>query len=102
MTTNPNTHKKLQRSNDRVIAGVCSGIAEYLNVDTTVVRIIAAVLTVFGGSGILIYLVAWLVMPDSTGKVIAARVLPRAFDQSAGRQEPTPPAPSTSHEPPTA
>jgi phage shock protein PspC (stress-responsive transcriptional regulator) len=102
MTTNSNTNppKKLQRSDDRVIAGVCSGIAEYLNVDTTLVRVITAVLTVFGGSGILIYLIAWVVMPDSSGNVLAGRVLPRS---TAQRQQfpPTEP-PSTSHEPPAA
>ena len=102
MTTNTSTHKHLRRSDDRVVAGVCSGIAEYLNIDTTVVRIITAVLTVFGGSGILIYAVAWLVMPDSGGNVIASRVLPRSFGQSSTDQEPSKPSPSTSHEPPAA
>jgi phage shock protein C len=102
MTSNTNTHKKLQRSDDRVVAGVCSGIAEYLGIDTTVVRVIAAVLAVFGGGGILIYLVAWLVMPDSGGKVIASRVLPRSFGASANGQESSPSTSSTSHEPPAA
>ena len=101
MTTNTSTHKHLRRSDDRVVAGVCSGIAEYLNIDTTVVRIITAVLTVFGGSGILIYLVAWLVMPDSSGNVIAGRMLPRSFGQSSnGSTGQEPSNPSTSHEPP--
>jgi phage shock protein PspC (stress-responsive transcriptional regulator) len=65
--------KTLHRSDDRIIGGVCSGIAEYSGLDTTLVRIIAALLVVFGGGGLVIYLVAWVVMPDSKGTVIARR-----------------------------
>ena len=56
--------KKLYRSStDKKIAGVCGGIAEYMNVDSTIVRLIA-VLLVFGcGSGLLAYIVAALIMP---------------------------------------
>ena len=57
-------NKKLYRSStDKKIAGVCGGIAEYMNVDSTIVRLIA-VLLVFGcGSGLLAYIVAALIMP---------------------------------------
>jgi phage shock protein C len=56
---------KLYRSRDnRVIAGVAGGLGEYLHIDPVVVRIIFIILTVFSGSGILLYLVMWLVMPD--------------------------------------
>ena len=56
--------KKLYKSTtDRKIAGVCGGIAEYLNVDSTIVRLIG-ILLVFGwGSGLIAYIVAALVMP---------------------------------------
>ena len=56
--------KKLYRSStDKKIAGVCGGIAEYMNVDSTIVRLVA-VLLVFGcGSGLLAYIVAALIMP---------------------------------------
>jgi phage shock protein PspC (stress-responsive transcriptional regulator) len=47
-----------------MIAGVASGIAEYLNVDVTVVRIVIAVLSVCGGAGIALYLAGWLLMPN--------------------------------------
>lgn len=58
--------KRLQRSRiNRTIAGVCGGIAEYYGWDPTVVRVAWIVLTLLGGSGILLYLVMWLVMPDS-------------------------------------
>lgn len=51
---------------NKVIAGVAGGIGEYFNIDPTIVRIIFIMLTIFGGSGILIYLVLWLVMPADT------------------------------------
>lgn len=55
---------KLHRSEtDRVIAGVCGGLAEYFNIDSTIIRLIFVLITIFGGSGILIYLVLWLVIP---------------------------------------
>ncbi len=50
-------------STDRKIAGVCGGIAEYFNIDPTLVRVIAVVLAFFGGGGILAYLAAWIIMP---------------------------------------
>ncbi|MBA2078740.1 PspC domain-containing protein [Rhodanobacter sp. PCA2] len=58
--------KRLCRSRqNRMLAGVCGGIAEYLGWDPTMVRLLWIVLTLLGGSGILIYLVLWLVMPES-------------------------------------
>jgi phage shock protein PspC (stress-responsive transcriptional regulator) len=48
------------------IGGVCAGIAEYLNIDPTIVRIVYAALTIAGwGTGIIIYLIAWWVLPTS-------------------------------------
>ena len=57
--------KRLSRSRtDRKLAGVCGGIAEFLGWDPTLVRVLWIVLTMLGGSGILIYLVLWVVMPE--------------------------------------
>jgi phage shock protein PspC (stress-responsive transcriptional regulator) len=56
--------KKLYRSNDRKIFGVCGGIAEYLDIDPTLVRVIWAVLALSGGSGAVIYLIAALLMDN--------------------------------------
>ena len=50
-------------STDKKIAGVCGGIAEYFGIDPTLVRLIAVVLALLGGSGLLIYVVAWMIMP---------------------------------------
>ena len=49
---------------DRMLAGVAVGIARYLGVDVTVVRIVLAVLTVVGGVGIPLYLAGWLLIPE--------------------------------------
>lgn len=57
--------KKLTRSNNRMLAGVCAGLAEYFGWDVTAVRIIYALATIFTAfSGIIIYIVLWLVMPE--------------------------------------
>ena len=59
-----NTDKRLVRSStQKMIAGVCGGVAQYLGWDVTIVRLLWIVLTLAGGSGILIYLILWLVMP---------------------------------------
>jgi phage shock protein C len=61
--------RRLSRSKvDRKIGGVCGGLAEYLGADSTVVRLIWAVLTVVPGAivmGVVAYLVAWFIMPGS-------------------------------------
>lgn len=59
------TDKRLIKSKDRVIAGVCGGIADYLGFDYTLTRLIYALLTVFTAfAGVIIYLILWIIMPD--------------------------------------
>jgi phage shock protein C len=60
-------HKRLTRSrDDRMIAGVCGGIAEYFGVDSTLVRILVVVLTVLGFGALLIaYIVGWFLIPEA-------------------------------------
>lgn len=56
--------KRLTRMEDgRMIAGVCSGLARYLGIDATAVRLIFVLLAIFGGGGLLLYLILWLIMP---------------------------------------
>ena len=50
-------------STDRKIAGVCGGIAEYFNIDSLIVRIIFVVLVLGFGTGVLAYLIIWLLAP---------------------------------------
>lgn len=56
--------KKLKRSSDKMIAGVCSGVAEYFGIDKSIVRIIWAFLAIFYGAGLLAYIIAWIIMPE--------------------------------------
>jgi phage shock protein PspC (stress-responsive transcriptional regulator) len=60
-----NGTKRLYRPRDgRVVAGVCAGLAAYFGIDPTLVRLAFALATVFGGIGILLYLCAWIVIPE--------------------------------------
>ncbi len=59
------SNKRLTRSSNRMIAGVCGGIAEYLGWDPTMVRVIYALLSVFTAfAGALVYIILWIVMPE--------------------------------------
>ena len=59
------TGKKLYKSStDKKLAGVCGGIAEYFDIDSTLVRLGWVVFCALGGSGVLAYIIAALVMPD--------------------------------------
>ncbi len=57
--------KRLKKSGyDKKICGVCGGIAEYLEVDSTIIRLLWVLFTIMGGAGILAYIIAAIVMPD--------------------------------------
>ncbi|RLE09234.1 PspC domain-containing protein [Candidatus Aerophobetes bacterium] len=57
--------KKLYRSRkDRIIGGVCGGIAEYFNIDPVLVRIIAVLTILINGIGIIAYIIAWIIIPQ--------------------------------------
>lgn len=59
--------KRLYRSEkDRIIAGVAGGLAKYFEIDSTLIRLIFALLVVFGGSGVLLYIIFWIVMPTES------------------------------------
>ncbi len=58
--------KKLFRSkNNKKICGVCGGLAEYFNMDPTIVRLVAVVLTLAGGCGVLAYIIAAFIIPEN-------------------------------------
>lgn len=60
-----NNIKRLTRStSDRRLAGVCGGIAQYLNVDPTVIRILFLIAMLCGGLGFWAYLIVWLAAPE--------------------------------------
>ena len=56
--------KRLTRVEEgKMLAGVCAGLAQYLGVDVTVVRLIFALLALFAAGGVLLYFILWLIMP---------------------------------------
>lgn len=60
-----NTGKKLYRSRtDKRFAGVCGGIADYFNIDASLVRLITFILIFFTQIGLLFYIAAWLIIPE--------------------------------------
>ena len=59
-----NEKKLYKSSTDKKLAGVCGGIAEYFNIDSTLVRLGWVLFCALGGSGLLAYIIAALVMPD--------------------------------------
>ena len=58
--------KKLFRSKkDSIIAGVCGGIAEYFDIDSTLVRLLVILVVFLGGIGVIAYIIAWIIIPPN-------------------------------------
>jgi phage shock protein C len=63
--TQPRVRRLVRRRDDRMIAGVCSGVGDYLGMDANIVRLIVVLLAVFGGgAGVALYIAGWLLMPE--------------------------------------
>jgi phage shock protein PspC (stress-responsive transcriptional regulator) len=64
----------------RIVAGVCAGLGAYFGVDVNLVRLAFGVLTVFYGLGILLYLIAWLILPEEgeDGSIVESFVSKRS------------------------
>jgi phage shock protein PspC (stress-responsive transcriptional regulator) len=57
--------RRLYRSRtDRKLAGVCGGLAQYSNIDATLIRVLFVVLALLGGPGLVIYLLMWILVPE--------------------------------------
>lgn len=61
---NNNEYRKLFKSRNRMLCGVCGGIGEYFNIDPTVIRLLWIIFSVFAGCGILAYIIAAIVIPE--------------------------------------
>lgn len=70
------SRRLVRRTDDKMLAGVCSGLADHLGLDPTLVRLLAVVLTVLGlGTVVIAYLVAWVIVPADT-KVVGGLATP--------------------------
>ncbi len=68
-TPTPPARKLYRSRQDRMIGGVCGGIAEYFNIDPTLVRLLAVASIFLAGSAVLAYLIAWIVVPEDPSPV---------------------------------
>ncbi|MEV5828709.1 PspC domain-containing protein [Spirillospora sp. NPDC052242] len=77
--------KSLRRTHEgRLVAGVCAGVGRFLGVDPNIVRLGLALFTLFGGAGIALYVIGWLLMPDEGApKSIAEDLAKKAGDSPA-------------------
>ncbi|MBR6027450.1 MAG: PspC domain-containing protein [Clostridia bacterium] len=57
--------KTLHKSENKMIAGVCGGVAEYFNIDPTIVRLAFAACVLIGGTGVMAYIIAAIIMPEA-------------------------------------
>lgn len=79
-------HRKLTRSSERMIGGVCSGLARYLNLDPVLVRLVFIALALVNGLGVLIYLIMWLLVPDEAAGPQSGDDVIRANLEDIGNQ----------------
>jgi phage shock protein PspC (stress-responsive transcriptional regulator) len=71
------SHKRLLRSaTDKKIAGVCGGLAEYFDVDATVIRLCWLLAILFAGTGVLAYIVLWIILPVAPPGPVVTSSLP--------------------------
>jgi phage shock protein C len=65
----PDASKKLRKSREKLIAGVCGGIAEWIGWDPTVVRVLYVLVSILSVAfpGLLVYIILWIVMPPPAG-----------------------------------
>jgi phage shock protein C len=65
-----NTKRKLYRSRkNKVLGGVCGGLGEYFDIDPSLIRLLWVFVVLMGGSGVLIYIILWVILPEEDSKV---------------------------------
>ena len=82
---NNDNPKRIYRSRrEKMIAGVCGGTAEFFNLDPTIIRLIWVVFVLFGGWGILMYIIAWFIIPKNPNHIIAENIPPQQPPPTSG------------------
>lgn len=79
--------RRLYRSEkDKIIAGVAGGIGEYFEIDPNIIRIIFVLLTIFGGWGLVLYIILWIALPtESNVDVVSGEVIRENIGEMKGR-----------------
>lgn len=68
--------KRLMRSQDKMIFGVCAGLAEYMNVDPVIIRLLMVLFAIMTGYGFLVYLLLAILMPTTEEPPVSAKAYP--------------------------
>lgn len=63
---NDQPRKLVRNTDDKIIAGVASGVADFFGIDATIVRVLWALTVLFGGLGAIVYIVMWIVVPEGS------------------------------------
>ena len=85
--------KKIYRSRkDSIIGGVCGGIAEYFDIDPTLIRLLAILIVFLGGVGVIAYIIAWVIIPQNPEQEakMDKKSTPEEYvsaDQEAGKED---------------
>jgi phage shock protein PspC (stress-responsive transcriptional regulator) len=86
MNSGSGTKVLVRKRQDRMVAGVCAGLADYLGWDVTLLRVIVAAIAVLtGGAGILAYLVAWVIIPEEDQKTPVAENMATKTREASSR-----------------
>jgi phage shock protein PspC (stress-responsive transcriptional regulator) len=83
-----NGKKLVRKTDDKIIAGVAAGLADYLNMDVTLVRLLFALTTIFGGFGLVAYIVMWIIVPEEGSD---RAVIDDMVDSGSDQTPPEPP-----------
>ncbi|HOU76340.1 MAG TPA: PspC domain-containing protein [Candidatus Dojkabacteria bacterium] len=79
--------KRLYRSEtDQILGGVASGIADYLNIDPTIVRFLWVLVALLGGTGVFVYIVLWIIIPTPNQKDIPTKQVVEQNAKKNGRE----------------
>jgi phage shock protein C len=86
-------NKRLYRSRkEKMIGGVCGGLAEYFDIDPVFVRILFVVAVFAGGSGILAYIICWIIIPEQPYTAAPATPAPPSTQPDSTQPAPAPPS----------
>lgn len=81
-------YKKLYRSvTDKMLGGVCGGLAEYFAIDPVIVRLIFVLAVIFGGSGILAYIILWIIIPQKPYIITPFNTNPPSGDSTSSTED---------------